>query len=188
MAGTTTSSRRGRGAGSETDQAACRNDLVVQFNALMDDWKTTCFMAPAPVIKTGGSALAKTGATATIASVGGVIVNVAAGTDLAALTGLTITANKFNVVFFCVAADGTTMSYFAGTEGSTLAAVVPPTSTGGLPVIAGAYITHSSTFTGGTTALDTATTVYFSTVGHRHASLLASKIGDSSGVAIAASS
>lgn len=177
MAGTTTKSKRTTRKGQDV------NDLLINYNLLIADLNTHCIMAPAPVIKAGGSALAKTGATATVAKVGGVLVNIAASTDLTALTGLNITANYFNAVLWTVDAAGTVTANF-GTEATTLAGVVLPTITGGLAVIAGAYITHSSAFTGGTTALDTATTVYFSTQGPWYSAILAAKIGNTSGTVI----
>lgn len=116
------------------------------------------------VIKTGGSALAKTGSAVYQAVVGGKSVAIAASTDMPALTGISITANKFNVVCFFVDDTGTT-SAVAGTEAATEAAVKFPDFPENKALIGYLVITHSSTFTGGTTALDTATTKYVSPVG-----------------------
>lgn len=113
-------------------------------------------------IKVGGSALAKTVNTVTFVA-GGVHGSLAAA-DMPALTGLTITANRFNVAVFYVNAAGTTSVKF-GTEGATAGAVKFPEAPVGSASIGYLLITHSSTFTGGTTALDTATTVYVNTVG-----------------------
>lgn len=178
MAGTT-SSRRTQRSGSDM------NDLLINYNLLAFDFTYATMLAPAPVIKTGGSALAKTGATATVLRVGGVLVNIAASTDLTALTGLVITANKFNVVIWAVSAAGTVSAFF-GTEGATLATVTLPTVTAGLTAFAGAYITHSATFTGGTTALDTATTVYFPILGAWHGAFASARIGNLAGAVITA--
>lgn len=116
------------------------------------------------VIKAGGSTLAKTGASAFYCIAQGILVTIAAATDMPALTGLVITANTFNVAcFFVDNAGATTMVY--GTQGATLGAVVFPQFPVGKSLIGFLIITHSSTFTGGTTALDTATTVYISPLG-----------------------
>lgn len=113
-------------------------------------------------IKTASSALARTANTVTYVA-GGVHGSLAAG-DMPALTGLTITANRFNVAVFYVNAAGTTSVKF-GTEGATAGAVKFPEPPVGSACIGYLLITHSSTFTGGTTALDTATTVYVNTLG-----------------------
>jgi hypothetical protein len=179
MAGTTTKSKRTQRPGSDV------NDLLIQFNKIMDDQQTRCVMAPAPVIKSGGSAIAKTGATATIVNVAGVLVNIAASTDLGALTGIDITAANFRIVLWGSDNAGTTTA-FGGTEAATLAAATFPTVTAGQAAVAGAYITYASAFTGGTTPLDTATTVYFSTVGPSYSAFGAARVGNLAGTAISA--
>lgn len=116
------------------------------------------------VIKAGGSTLAKTGAAISYGVVNGKPIIIAAGTDMPALTGLTITANKFNLICFFVDAAGT-LSVLMGTEGATAGAARFPNFPSGKTLVGFLSVTHSSTFTGGTTALDTATTLYFSPVG-----------------------
>lgn len=116
-------------------------------------------------IAAGGSTLAQVGASSTfVATVGGRYVSIAAGTDMPALTGLSITASRFNVACFFVDSSGTTSVRF-GTEGTTAGRVVFPDFPVDKALIGFLLITHGSTFTGGTTALDTATTVYVSPVG-----------------------
>jgi hypothetical protein len=116
-------------------------------------------------IAAGGSALAQVGSTSTfVATVGGRYVTIAAGTDMPALTGLTITANSFNVACFFVNSSGTVVMR-AGTEATTRGAVKFPDFPVDMALVGFLLITHSSTFTGGTTPLDTATTVYVSPVG-----------------------
>lgn len=113
-------------------------------------------------IKAGGSTLAKTGSTAFQGVVQGVAVTIAASTDMPALVG-TITANKYNV--FCFFIDGaSTVTVAMGTEG-TLATLKFPDFPQGKTLVGYLIITHSSAFTGGTTPLDTATTVYVSPLG-----------------------
>lgn len=116
------------------------------------------------VIKAGGSTLAKTGAAISYGVVAGKPIIIANGTDMPALTGLTITANKFNLICFFVDPAGT-LSVLMGTEGATAGAAKFPSFPTGKTLVGFLSVTHSSTFTGGTTALDTATTLYFSPVG-----------------------
>lgn len=116
------------------------------------------------VIKAGGSALAKTGAAAYYATVNGRLVTVAAGVDMPALTGVNITAAYFNVVCFFIDKAGA-VTKKAGTEGPSLGAVRFPDFPADQALVGYLIITYASAFTGGTTALDTATTVYHSPVG-----------------------
>lgn len=116
-------------------------------------------------IAAGGSALAQVGASSTyVATVGGRYVSIAAGTDMPALTGLTITASAFNVACFFVNSSGTVVMR-SGTEGATAGRVKFPDFPVDMALVGFLLITHGSTFTGGTTPLDTATTVYVSPVG-----------------------
>jgi len=116
------------------------------------------------VIKAGGSTLAKTGASAWYGLVGGRLVTIAGSTDMPALTGLSITANSFNVACFFINSAGTVAARF-GTEGTAIGRVKFPDFPVDMTLVGALLITHSSTFTGGTTALDTATTVYLSPLG-----------------------
>lgn len=115
-------------------------------------------------IKAGGSALAKTGASDFYATANGVLVKIAASTDMPALTGITITATKFNVVCFFVDSGGT-VTAAAGTQGAALGNVVFPQFPKNKALVGFLIITYSGTFTGGTTPLDTATTVYVNPIG-----------------------
>lgn len=146
--------------GSGTDKAALSALLQVIASRLNSVATATAGL----VIKAGGGVLAKTGAAAFRGTVGGRAVTIAAGVDMPALTGLVITANKFNVACFFIDAAGTVTVAF-GTEGGTAAAVVFPDFPTDKALVGYLLITHSSTFTGNTTALDTATTVYHSPVG-----------------------
>lgn len=116
------------------------------------------------VIKAGGSALAKTGAADFYAVAKGVLVKIAAGTDMTALAGLVITATFFNVAMFFVDSAGVVTVTFGG-QGATIGAMTWPQFPVGKSLVGYLLITHFATFTGGTTPLDTATTVYFSPVG-----------------------
>lgn len=140
-----------------------RNALRPLLRALADRFSSQATATAGLVIKTGGSTLAKTGSTAFAGVASGVPVAIAASTDMPALVG-TITAAKYNV--FCFFIDSaSTVTVAMGTEGATLAAVKFPPFPEGKALVGYLVVTHSSTFTGGTTALDTATTVYVSPVG-----------------------
>ena len=153
---------------SQNDQAALRPLL----NALADRMSSQATSTAGLVIKAGGGVLAKIGSVAFAGVANGVPVAIAAATDMPALTG-TITANKFNV--YCFFIDSASVVTVArGTEGATLAAVVFPPFPVGKALVGYLVVTHSSTFTGNSTALDTATTVYVSPVGAFDPTLLLS--------------
>lgn len=146
--------------GSGNDRRALNQLLEPMVGELNTQPLTTAGL----VIKAGASTLAKTGAAAFYASVGGRLLTIAAATDMPALTGLVITANSFNVACFFVNSSGTVSARF-GTEGVSLGRVKFPDFPLGQALVGFLIITHSATFTGGTTALDTATTVYVSPIG-----------------------
>lgn len=112
-------------------------------------------------IKAGGSPLART-VNITRAMLNGNLVVKAAG-DMAALSG-TIAANAHNV--YCFFMDGAgTLSTVMGTAGATAAAVEFPPIPAGRIMLGFVLVTHTSSFVGGTTALDAsgATAVYVDT-------------------------
>lgn len=115
-------------------------------------------------ISSGGATTAKIGASDFYAVANGVLVKIAAGTALPALTGLNISAGAFNV--FCFFVDqGGTATVLMGTEGASLAAIKWPQFPQSKAFIGALVVTYASAFTGGTTPLDTATTAYLSTNG-----------------------
>lgn len=129
-----------------------------------DKYSSCALNSAGLVIKAGGSALAKIGASDFYAVANGVIVKIAASTDMPALTGLNIGAGKFNVYCFFVDSAGTT-SVAMGTEGATVGAVKWPQFPEKKAHIGTLLVTYASAFTGGTTPLDTATTVYINSLG-----------------------
>lgn len=139
---------------------AFRTPLVT----LMDRYSSQPLRTAGLVIKAGGGVLAKIGAADYYGIASGIPVTIAAATDMPALTGLTITANTFNVACFFVDSASTVTVAF-GTQGATIAAMKFPPFPQGKALVGFLIITHSSTFTGNTTPLDTATTVYVSPVG-----------------------
>ena len=139
-------------------------ELTVALKAMADRLSSQPLATAGLVIKAASNTLAKTGATAYHATANGKLVTIAASTDMPALTGLTITANSFNVACFFIDSAGTVTALF-GTEATTRAGVKFPEFPENKALVGFLIITHSSTFTGGTTALDTATTQYVSPVG-----------------------
>ncbi len=134
------------------------------FEPIVDRYSSQPLTSAGLVIKAGGGTLAKTGAVDFYASVTGVLVKIAAATDMPALTGINISAGDFNVACFFVDSAGT-VTVAAGTQAATLGAVVFPQFPKNKAMVGFLIITYASAFTGGTTALDTATTVYVSPLG-----------------------
>ena len=116
------------------------------------------------VIKAGGSTLAKTGSADFYAVANGVLVKIAASTDMPALTNINFGAGKFQVACFFIDSGGT-VTAAGGTQGATLGAVVFPQFPKNKALVGFLIMTYASAFTGGTTPLDTATTVYVSPLG-----------------------
>jgi hypothetical protein len=129
-----------------------------------DRYSTQALNSAGLVIHGSSSALAKIGSSDFYAVVNGILVKIAASTDMPALTGINITASNFNVVCFFVDSGGT-VTVAAGTQASAIGSVGWPQFPENKALIGFLLITYGSTFTGGTTALDTATTVYISPTG-----------------------
>jgi len=143
-----------------TERTALREVLAPLFDRYSSQATSTAGL----VIKAGGSALAKTGAVAFAGIANGKPVAIAASVDMPALTGINVTAAYFNVACFFIDSDSV-VTAAGGTEGTTLAKVVFPQFPVGKALVGYLVITYASAFTGGSTALDTATTVYVSPVG-----------------------
>ena len=138
--------------------------LLEIMASVIDRFSSCAISSAGLVIKTGGSALAKTGSAVTNLVANGTPVAIAASTDMPALTGIDITATYFRIVcFFIDSASVVTVA--AGTEGATLAAATWPPFPQGKALVGFLTITYSGAFTGGTTPLDTATTTYNSPTG-----------------------
>lgn len=110
------------------------------------------------------TATAKIGTSDFYACVNGIPVKIAASTTMPALTGINIPATYFGIVAFFVSSAGT-ITVAAGTPGASLAAATFPKFPKQNALIGFLIITYASAFTGGTTGLATATTVYVSPVG-----------------------
>ncbi len=136
------------------NQQVIRDLLTKLQSASIDFLLTTGGLA----IKAGGGVLVKA-ATLCKAFVNGVLVSIAANTDMAALAG-TVTNAKFNVFVFSMKSDGTLATQM-GTEATTLGTVVFPTIPADSAVLGFIIVNPTGTgnFVGGTTALDDATVV-----------------------------
>jgi hypothetical protein len=131
---------------------------------LVDRYSSQPLTSAGLVINAGGAAFPKIGAADFYASATGILVKVAAGTAMPALTGIVITAAFFNVVCFYVDNAGN-LTVAAGTQSATLGGVVFPQPPDGKALVGFLIISNGAGFTGGTTALDAGTTVYVSTIG-----------------------
>lgn len=147
------------GISGNDDRKALRELLLPLFDRMSSQITASAGLA----IKAGGSTLTKTGATACQGICQGRPFTIDASTDMPALSG-TISANKYNVFCFFQDKDGT-RTVRMGTEAATIGNVKFPPFPEGKTLIGYLLITHTSAFVGGTTALDTATTVYVSPLG-----------------------
>ncbi len=141
-----------------------REMLYQTQGAVFDALSSVSLSSAGLVIKAGGGVLAKTGGSTWHGVAGGKYQSIASATDMPALTGLVITANKFNVACFFIDESGTTSVAF-GTEATLAKDVIFPDQPLRKALIGFLLITHSATFTGNTTPLDTATTLYISPSG-----------------------
>ncbi len=140
-----------------------RFSLLQILGSIADRFSSCAVSSAGLAIKTGGSTLATSGSAVTNLVANGIPVAIAAATDMPALVG-TITAASFNVFCFFIDSAGT-KTVAMGTEATTLAGVVFPAFPAGKALIGFLTVTYGSTFTGGTTPLDTATTTYNSPTG-----------------------
>jgi hypothetical protein len=145
-------------------ETAWRRALRFILEPVVDRYSSQPLNSAGLVISSAGATTAKIGANDFYASVVGDLVKIAAGTVMPALTGINIAAANFNVVCFFVNAAGT-VTAVAGTQGASLAASNWPQFPENQALIGFLIITYASAFTGGTTPLDTATTVYVSPLG-----------------------
>ena len=143
------------------NQISDRDDgrnLFLVLEGVYNRLRSQCLTSAGLVIKAGSSALVKAG-NAVYAVANGVLINKAANTDMAALSGTVVNAT-FNVFVFTVNQAGTLYAQM-GTAGASLAAVRWPTINQNRAIIGFVVINPTGTgnFVGGTTALDDVTVV-----------------------------
>lgn len=140
--------------------------LIPLLSAIADRLSSQATSTAGLVIFGAASALAKTGATAFTGVANGVPVTIAASTTMPALTGINTTAaGRYVIAAFFIDAGGV-VTVLGGQEAATLALATFPQTPVGKALVGYLVITNGGgAFVGGTTALDTATTVYVSPVG-----------------------
>jgi hypothetical protein len=134
-----------------------RRNVRGAIEPMVDRMSSQAVSTAGLVISSGGATTAKTGASDAYFVANGKLVKIAAGTAMPALAG-SITAASFNVFCFFVDAGGTVTSQI-GIEATTLANVTFPDFPKNKALVGFLIVTYASTFVGGTTALDTATTI-----------------------------
>lgn len=154
----------------QVSDTAARYALLLILTPMLNRSRSCMLNSAGLVIKTGSSALAKTGASVCHYIAEGVKGRIAAGTDMPALVG-SVTTAMFNVFVFSVDKAGT-LSVQMGVEGATEAAIKFPPLDQRKAVVGMLIInpTAGATFVGGTTALDEASlvtpnTAYISPIG-----------------------
>jgi len=155
---------------SSVDSPSDQVPLRALFLPIVDRMSCQVHSTAGLVISGAAAATAKIGAADCQYIVQGYSRVITAATVMPALVG-TITAASFNV--FCFFADSAgTVTSAMGTEGTTRALLKFPPFPQGKTLVGYLVVTYASTFTGGTTALDTATTVYVSPLGSFDPSVL----------------
>lgn len=147
-----------------------KRGLEKLFQPAIDGSLTQALNSAGLVITGAGGTTAKIGASDFYAIVDGKLVKIAASTSMPALTGLNQSAGVFNVYCFFVDVSGN-VTVKQGRESAAIGTVQWPDFPSGQSLIGILLITYASAFTGGTTALDTATTVYLSPTGDLFPSL-----------------
>lgn len=161
--------------------ASMRDILERRFASIKDAWIKRSFellfqspldgsvsqgITSAGLVITGaGGTTAKIGASDFYAVVDGQLVKIAAATAMPALTGLNIAQSQYNVIVFTVDAFGNVYALM-GNAAAAIGGVQFPVVPTGQAMIGFLLITYAAgNFVGGTTPLDTATTLYFSPLG-----------------------
>ena len=140
-----------------------RKSLETLFGPTLDGSVSQNLVSGALAIVGAGNVAAKT--TANIYSVvDGVLVYTAAAT-MPVLTGFNVGAGKFGVCLFVVDQFGTVSTLYSDGTAAAIGNIVFPVVPTGKACIGFILVTDAAAFTGNTTPLDTATTVYFNVTG-----------------------
>lgn len=135
------------------------------------DGSITQTLTSAGLVITGaGGVNAKIGAADVYSIVDGILVKTAAGAALPVLTGLNQSAAVYNVYVYFVDGAGT-ITVLQGKEAAAIGNIQWPAFPSGKAALGFLLVTYASAFTGNTTPLDTATTVYINTTGDWYPSL-----------------
>jgi hypothetical protein len=146
------------------DSFQTRRALRAIHKPLIDRYSSQALTSAALVINGAGATFAKIGAAPFYAVAAGSLVMLAAGAAMPALTNVLIPAGSYNVAAFYVNSAGV-ITAAPGTASLTLGGVVFPQAVVGAALVGFLIITYAGAFVGGTTPLDTATTVYISPTG-----------------------
>ena len=139
--------------------------LYLVLSAMADRLSSQAVTSAGLVINGVAALFPKIGATAFYAFAKGIPVTLAAGAALPAPAAtVTFTTGQFIIVGYFIDSFGT-ITQAQGNVGATLGAAGFPVVPVGKALIGFLIITYAGTFIGGTTALDTATTVYISPIG-----------------------
>jgi hypothetical protein len=146
-----------------------RTQLWYLLSYLYDRLSSALHTAAGLVINGAGAAFPKTGAAITYGSVAGVPIQIPAGTALPSPVGANTAAGQYIMIAYWASLVNGTLTYtytFGAPGASAAAATYPqPPAVKGYTLIGYLLVTYASAFTGGTTPLDTATTVFISPVG-----------------------
>lgn len=143
--------------------AAQKRGLELTIGPMLDGSVTQNLVNGGLAIHGAASALAKT-VNAIYAVVDGTLVTLGAA-DLPALTGFNVSAGKYGVCLFLIDAFGNVSIAYSDGTAAAIGNIAFPTIPTGKACIGFIIVTNAGAFTGGTTALDTATTVYVNVTG-----------------------
>lgn len=146
------------------DCVSDRLALLSVLSALADRLSSQATTSAGLVISAGGATTAKTGSTPFSGVANGAPVAIAASTAMPALTGINTAAGQYVIASFFID-SASNLTVLGGNPGATLAQATFPQTPVGKALVGYLVIYYASAFTGGTTPLDTATTVYVSPVG-----------------------
>jgi hypothetical protein len=152
-------------AGVGDHQAA--EQLRFLFDYMYDRLSSQLHTSAGLVIDGAGATFPKTGAATAYGSIKGAMVEIPAGQVLPAPTGVNTAAGQYvYVAYYVYLVNGVlTYGYVGGAPAASAQGAQFPAIPLGSALLGYLLITDAAAFTGGTTPLDTATTVYISPTG-----------------------